>query len=134
MNLDNCPRCGKLYAKNFKNLCGNCIADIEKEYDKCRTYLREHKGTHIQELSDATEVSIRQITKFIKEGRISIEDHPEMMYPCEVCGIMIREGNMCESCRARLTRDLTAASRKIAGEENAEGTTTYGAINKLRKD
>lgn len=135
MNLDNCPRCGKLYAKNFKNLCSDCIRDIEAEYAKCKTYLREHKGTHMQQLSDATGVSVRQITKFIREGRISIENNPEMMYPCEVCGVtMLREGNMCESCRTRLTRDLSAASQELNGETPNGPNYTYGALNKIRND
>jgi flagellar operon protein (TIGR03826 family) len=135
MNLDNCPRCGRLYAKNFMGICGNCIKDIEVEYDKCKTYLREHKGAHMQELSDATGVSVRQITKFIREGRISIENNPELMYPCEVCGTtMLREGTMCENCRSRLTRDLSSAAQEIASDSQDHGAMTYGAVNKLRKD
>ncbi|WP_138496179.1 flagellar protein [Paenibacillus pinistramenti] len=135
MNLDNCPRCGKLYAKNFMGMCGNCIKDIEAEYDKCKTYLRANKGAHMQELSEATGVSVRQITKFIREGRISIENNPGMMYPCEVCGTtMLREGTMCESCRARLTRDLNEAAKTMNDDESNGGPTTYGAVNKLRKD
>ncbi|GGA43727.1 flagellar protein [Paenibacillus physcomitrellae] len=135
MNLDNCPRCGKLYAKNFMGLCGDCIKEIEIEYDKCKTYLRENKGTHMQQLSDATGVSIKQITKFIREGRISIENNPGMAYPCEICSVtMIREGNMCESCRSRLTKDLSSAAQQLSGETEVQGTMTYGALNKFRKD
>lgn len=61
MNLGNCPRCGKLYALNFRDVCSNCIKEIEKEYQICVDYLRENKGTNIQELSDATEVSIKTL-------------------------------------------------------------------------
>ena len=68
MNLGNCPRCGKLYALNFRDVCSNCIKEIELEYQACVDYLREQKGANIQELSDATEVSIKQITRFIRGG------------------------------------------------------------------
>ncbi|MCM3134938.1 flagellar protein [Paenibacillus polysaccharolyticus] len=133
MNLGNCPRCGRLYALNFRDVCSNCIKEIEQEYQTCVDYLRENKGANIQELSDETEVSIKTITKFIREGRISIENAPNMMYPCEVCGMLIREGHMCDSCRTRLTKDLASAAREVGQKENNQvGGRAYNAVDKLR--
>ncbi|MDO7906559.1 flagellar protein [Paenibacillus sp. JX-17] len=133
MNVGNCPRCGKLYALNFKNMCPDCIKGVEKEYERCVEYLREKRGADIQELSDAVEVSIKQITIFIREGRISMKDAPNLMYPCEVCGTLIREGNMCQSCRARLTKDLAqAAADQGPSAKDHMGTGAYKAVDKLR--
>ncbi|MBU5670945.1 TIGR03826 family flagellar region protein [Paenibacillus brevis] len=135
MNLENCPRCGKLFAKNFREICPACIKDIEREYELCLEYLRAEKTATIQEVSEATKVSIRQITKFIREGRISIANNPNMMYPCEVCGVLIREGNMCDSCRARLARDLSAAAReegKFKASDENRGGGAYGIVDKFR--
>ena len=133
MNLGNCPRCGRLYALNFRDVCSNCIKEMEQEYQICVEYLRENKGANIQQLSDATEVSIKTITKFIREGRISIENAPNMMYPCEVCGMLIREGHMCDSCRTRLTKDLAGAAREVGQKDNNQvGGRTYNAVDKLR--
>ncbi|AIQ65890.1 flagellar protein [Paenibacillus stellifer] len=112
MNLDNCPRCGRLYVKNVMELCQPCIKELEQQYEACVKYIREHKNTDIQELSDATEVSIKEITRFIKEGRISIANAPNMMYPCEVCGRLIRESHMCDDCRTRLRKGFTEAPKK----------------------
>lgn len=44
MNIGNCPRCGKLYALNLKEMCGNCLKDIEREYERRVEFLREQKG------------------------------------------------------------------------------------------
>ncbi|WMT43619.1 flagellar protein [Paenibacillus sp. D2_2] len=136
MNLGNCPRCGRLFAKNFRDLCPSCMKDIEAEYEKCLEYLRKNKSATMIELSEATEVSTRQITKFIKEGRISIANNPNMMYPCEVCGILIYEGNMCDSCRNRLARDINAANReqstKAAHQEDKRSGGAYGIVDKFR--
>ncbi|MGI2296594.1 TIGR03826 family flagellar region protein [Paenibacillus sp. GXUN7292] len=107
MSLENCPRCGKLFAKNFRDVCPVCIREIDKEYERCAEYLREFRGAMITELSDQTGVSIRQITKFIREGRISLMDAPNMTYPCESCGTMIRDNNLCDPCRKRLLRDTS---------------------------
>ncbi|ANY74060.1 MULTISPECIES: TIGR03826 family flagellar region protein [Paenibacillus] len=135
MNLGNCPRCGRLYALNFRDMCSECLKEIEKEYEKCATFLREQKGATIHEVSEATEVSIRQITRFIREGRISIANAPNMAYPCEVCGTLIRESNMCESCRTRLTRELRQAAEADQDHQpgSGKGKETYRAVDKLRK-
>ena len=106
MNLGNCPKCGRLMVKGLKNICPNCLQEIEDQYQLCLKYLRENRQCSLVELSEATGVSVGQITKFIREGRISIANHPNMSYECEVCGATIREGNLCESCRVRLTRDI----------------------------
>ncbi|QYK64383.1 hypothetical protein PPOLYM_00894 [Paenibacillus polymyxa] len=132
--MDNCPRCGKLFIKNVRGICQNCIKEIEFEYERCVKHIRENKGIHMHELSEATEVSVKQITTFIREGRISIANAPNMTYPCEVCGIPIREGHMCDSCRTRLTKDLHQAVRESSNQDqsNNMGSGTYSAIDKLR--
>lgn len=119
MELDNCPRCGKVFARNFRDICPACIKEVDQEYSRCAEYLRQHKGATIHELSEATSVSIKQITKFIKEGRISLVGAPNMGYPCEVCGFIIREGNICGSCRSRLQKDLSKV-KEAADKETEE--------------
>ena len=114
MNIANCPRCGKVFAKGFKDVCPACVRDIDKEYELCSTYLREHKGASITELSDETGVTIRQITKFVREGRISMMDAPNLSYPCESCGVLISHNHLCDSCRTRLTN----ASKNLFHESN----------------
>jgi len=115
-------------------LCQSCIKELEHEYEICVNYLRENKGTNIQELSDATGISIKEITRFIREGRISIANAPNMMYPCEVCGTLIRDGHMCDSCRSRLRKDLTNAVKENSAEDTTKKTSdgAYRAIDKLR--
>ncbi|QJC53781.1 flagellar protein [Paenibacillus albicereus] len=120
MNLDNCPRCGKLFAKNFREVCPACIREIDREYEACCDYLRKNRGAAIHELSEQTGVAIRQITKFIKEGRISLMDAPSLSYPCDVCGILIREDHMCDSCRQRLRGDVKRLQEAEEEEERRQ--------------
>ncbi|MFE5324119.1 flagellar protein [Paenibacillus sp. NPDC056579] len=107
LNVDNCQRCGRVYVKNNYGLCGNCIKEIDLQYEKCLKYLRENRACYITELSEATGVSIKQITKFIREGRISINNNPNMAYNCEVCNTPIRVHTICDSCRSKLTKDAS---------------------------
>lgn len=135
MNLDNCPRCGRLYVKNIMELCQHCLKELEHQYEICVEYLRKNRGITIQELSDATEISIKEITRFIREGRISIANAPNMMLPCEVCGTLIRDGHMCDSCRGRLTKDLTNAVKEsgAANEMSKSADAAYRALDKFRR-
>ncbi|WP_322906501.1 TIGR03826 family flagellar region protein [Paenibacillus campi] len=133
MNLGNCPQCGKLYVLNLRGMCSDCIKDIERQYEVCSNYLRENRGTTITELSAVTEVSIKQISIFIREGRISIANAPNMGYPCEVCGTIIRDSNMCDSCRSRLTKDIRNAYQDSDIAKNNQADKTQGAYRIVDK-
>ncbi|OAB42930.1 flagellar protein [Paenibacillus glacialis] len=133
MNLGNCPRCGKLFAMNFRDICPDCTKGIELEYQKCAEYLRENRGSTMEDLSEATEVTTRQIIKFIREGRISVIDAPNLNYPCEVCGTtFISESNMCISCRTRLTKEFSQSIKDGQARKEADmhGKGAYSAVNK----
>lgn len=128
MDLMNCPRCGKLCAKNFRDVCPACIREIDKEYERCADHLRKNRGATTIELSEATDVTVRQISKFIREGRISMIGAPNLTYPCESCTIPIREGNLCLDCRSRLLKaiDSTMASeKKLTDDQRRAAAATY---------
>lgn len=119
--LDNCPRCGALFVRGVRDVCNNCYQEIEKEYDKCAQYLRkrENRGANITQVSEATGVSVKQITRFVKEGRISVANHPNMGYPCEGCGILIITGSLCDDCAKGLKREI-GYDQELAHRLNAE--------------
>lgn len=106
MNLVYCPRCNKLFSKHFREVCNQCHQELELDYERCIEYLRKNKGLNIQQLADETEISVKQITRWVREGRISLMDAPNLTYPCEVCGTLIRESNMCDKCRGKLQKDI----------------------------
>lgn len=133
MNLDNCPRCGKLFANNFRDICPACIKDIDREYENCAEYLRSNRGATIYELSEKTGVSIRQITRFIREGRISLVEAYNLGYPCEVCGIIIRNHHMCDSCRARLMKEVDKIKSEGTTRVQSGSPASY-QINERLKD
>lgn len=137
MELDNCPRCGKLFAKNFREVCPACIKVIDQEYQTCADYLRKNRGTTINELSDETGITIKQITKFIREGRISLIDAPNLSYPCEACGTLIRDGNMCLDCKTRLLADVKKSNAQQTAKEEPEkppssAAAAYRIMDRLR--
>ncbi len=120
--------------KNLRGICPDCIKEVDQMYEHCAQYLRENRGATIYEVSEATEVTIPQITKFIREGRISLMDAPNLGYPCEMCSQTIREGNICESCRARLMKDISKLKQNDRpGNSVQRGAGAYQANNDDRR-
>lgn len=107
-SLDNCPRCGKVFVKGIQAICPACNKEVEVEYEKCAEFLRqeENRGCSTNELSDGTGVSVRQITQFIREGRISVKNHPNLGLPCEACGTLIQSGHLCNDCAKKFNKQM----------------------------
>jgi len=105
-DVSNCPRCGRLFRKVRQNVCPSCVKEIDQEYEKVYKFMRkkENRSCNVHDLSEATGVSINQITMFILEGRLSIENNPNMSYPCRSCGGPIRSGSICEKCAGNLKK------------------------------
>jgi len=133
--LANCVRCDALFVKTIRDICPKCHSEVEKEYDKCSQFLRkrENRGANIQQLSEATGVSIKQITRFIKEGRISTAGNPNLAYPCENCGTPILSGHLCETCasglRREMVQDLDVEQRLAEEQRRRNAAATYHVRN-----
>jgi len=138
MALSNCPRCGRLYDNTFKDICQQCTHEEEQLYTKVRKYIKENKNCTIYEASDATEVPVTLITRFIKQGRISLKNNPNMMYPCETCGTPIAAGRFCNQCVNDLTKGFTDAVKRPDPNANrlrdGEQRSSYHVEDFKRKD
>jgi uncharacterized protein len=121
--LGNCAQCGKLFVR-VRNICPDCIKKQEEEFLTVAAYLREHHRCTLQELSEETKVSISRIRKFILDGRIILTDLPNLQYPCESCGAMIRKGKVCDQCLQTITQLAEEAEKRST--ENKLENKTYG--------
>lgn len=109
--LDNCPSCGKLFIKGQMKICKDCHKKVEEMYQRVYHFLmqQENRKATIHEVSEGTAVSVSQIKTFITQGRLQVDNFPNMGYPCERCGTLIKKGSMCEPCRSKLTNQLKQA-------------------------
>ena len=108
----NCPGCGKVFQKNLRNLCLDCVKLLQSEFDACDRYLRSNRKSTTQQLSRATGVIEKQIIIWIKDRRLPISDYPNLTYPCNSCSEPIRQHEMCYSCRSRLTKEIREMQKK----------------------
>jgi flagellar operon protein (TIGR03826 family) len=107
--LANCPRCGRLFVKHsIRDVCEQCYKEEEALFEKVYQFLRkrENRTATMAQVVEATGVSESLITKWIKIGRLQLVHFPNLGYPCESCGTMIREGQLCPKCRTKLQREL----------------------------
>jgi flagellar operon protein (TIGR03826 family) len=123
MGLANCRSCGRLFNQlSYHDVCPQCKLEEERKFYTVREYLKEHRRSTIYELSDATEVSVSLIIKWIHEGRISTVENPNLHYPCESCGSPTLEGRYCKPCKDRLTKGLEQSKQELMQQRQQEQT------------
>lgn len=106
--LANCTVCGRLYLKDHTDTCLDCYKEIEEEYKLVANFLKAERNrfASIEEVSEFTEVSVKRITEFIRDGRIYAEDFPNLGYPCAHCDKMIQRQMLCASCFNDFTSEV----------------------------
>jgi flagellar operon protein (TIGR03826 family) len=121
MDLSNCPECGEIYIKSkFRDVCEKCWRQEEAAYDTVYKFMRkrENRTASMLQIVEATGVEEVLILKFIKNGKLQIVNFPNLGYPCDKCGTIIRSGRLCDGCTAELRSDLKDFEREEAFKQN----------------
>ncbi|MFS1517149.1 TIGR03826 family flagellar region protein [Bacillus sp. SCS-151] len=119
--LMNCPRCERLFVKhNMREVCDQCYKEEEEAFNKIYTYLRikKNRSATIAQIVEDTEVAEEYIIKFIKKGRLSLKQFPNLGYPCKRCNDLIQEGELCKKCVAQLKNELATFEREEHRQEH----------------
>lgn len=132
--LDNCPNCGQIYVQNaFREVCEACYKEEEVQYQTVYKFIRqrENRMASLDQVVDGTGVAESLILKFIRKGRIQLAHFPNLGYPCDRCGRMIREDKLCASCKKDIHGQLSQLDREEERQRKirSEGR-TYQAIDK----
>lgn len=111
MDIASCKGCGRLFNRmGNQRLCTNCLKKMEDKFVEVKKYVRENPNIGIKELSEAMDVSTRQITQWVREERLIFSEDSPIGLPCESCGKSIKTGRFCELCKSKLTNDLREAA------------------------
>ncbi|MCR5410756.1 MAG: flagellar protein [Lachnospiraceae bacterium] len=109
-----CTRCRRLF--NYiggERLCPSCKEESEKEFQRVRDYIWDHKGCNLVEVSEFCEVSEKQIKEWIRSERLEFYS-PAGDIVCEKCGTPIISGRFCDKCRSEMVGELKSAIKKDA--------------------
>ncbi|MED4350969.1 hypothetical protein P9265_01295 [Schinkia azotoformans] len=106
--LDNCPKCGRIYVKNLRGMCDVCRKEDDRLFDKVYQFVkkRQNRTATMMQIVEATEVPEETIMRYVKEGRLKPTQFPNLGYPCERCGTVIQSGKLCSNCAGNLESDL----------------------------
>lgn len=131
--LANCPRCDRVFVKEFRDICWDCYKQEEEAFQVVFTFLKDRKNREatVNEIMEHTKVEEELIIKFVREGRLRPSEFPNLSYPCERCGTKIVIGKYCNNCITELKRDLELHEemQKKTEQQKKEKVNTYYAIN-----
>lgn len=133
--LSNCSKCGRLFVKlSTRDVCESCYREEERQFERVYAFLRrrENRTATMAQVVDATGVEEKLITKWIREGRLQLVHFPNLGYPCDSCGKMIREGRLCANCLGKLQADLRQAEAEKERNLRSRHATYYSQDHKER--
>ncbi|WP_227937246.1 TIGR03826 family flagellar region protein [Alkalihalobacillus deserti] len=121
-NVANCPKCGKIFVKALRPICQHCYKEQEDQFDKVSTFMRkkQNRMSSIREVHEQTEVELTLIHQFVREGRLQTKSFPNLGYPCESCGEIIKEGRICGGCTANITTGLDNLQKEKEFQERKD--------------
>lgn len=118
--LTNCPNCDKLFVKNaMRDVCETCYKEELALFDKVYNFIRkrENRTATMEQVVEGTGVPENLIYKFIKTGRLRVGAFPNLGYPCQKCGTLIKEGKICRDCKDELHEQLEQFEREKKFQE-----------------
>jgi hypothetical protein len=99
MELSKCVRCNKLYNRVRISVCPTCETEEEKDIFAVSRHLKDHPNTSLYEVSDALNIYIEDIFRWIDEKRLEVSIHHREATNCESCGAPVASGRLCPECR-----------------------------------
>lgn len=111
MEVITCKSCGRLFNHiSGPRVCPGCAKKLEDKFIEVKKYVRENPNVGIHELSKEMEVSVNQINRWVREERLIFSDDSPVGLPCEGCGVTIKTGRFCDSCKSQLASGLRHAA------------------------
>ena len=120
MALTNCKICGKIFdSLSGKKVCPDCSASEEQEYLKVRTYVKDNPKASINDVAEATGVSLEKISEYLRRGLLQRAEMDEIMFKCQLCGANILSGNYCLACMDKLKQGLRSKKDDTESKDKA---------------
>lgn len=107
MEMVNCPRCGRIFTKMSNPICDDCVKAEEELFQTVKKYIDDNPNNTLEQVSEATGVSVRKILKYLKDGRLETTKGMGRVLKCEQCGRPIARGKFCDACVININQSVT---------------------------
>jgi len=104
LKLKNCKNCGTLFAQTIAPICNKCLQTEQEDISKISKFVfsSQKELIPLEEISDATEISIQELEKYYSKGRLVIDVSKRFLLSCKSCGCKMKEneqlGFFCKKC------------------------------------
>ena len=106
MDIRNCIKCRHVFNYINSPYCPMCEKEEERIFESVRIFIKENPLAKMSDIVEQTGVSIKKITRYIKEGRLEISKGLHGVLTCDSCGVPIFKGKYCDSCVIKISHDL----------------------------
>jgi flagellar operon protein (TIGR03826 family) len=125
MEVRNCARCRKLFQYlSGPPICPACKQKEEDSFQVVKAYIYDNKNANMIEVSNATEVPIKLIERFLREGRLIVTEDSPIYLKCEKCGKEIKTGRFCQACSTSLSNAMRMSTSEGTKSEEAVANKT----------
>ncbi len=114
MPLAKCARCDKLFDKAAIQVCSECLAAEETDYETVRLYLAENPDTAADKVSEATGVDVLCVLRMVDSGRI-VNAANAANVKCGRCGApaICAAKRLCTQCLESLNQELLKQRNQV---------------------
>ncbi len=110
MDVRTCKSCKRIF--NYLSgpvICPACVEKLEEKFKEVKDFIRENPHSSLQDVSEAKEVSVKQLKTWVREERLKFSDDSPVGIECMNCGAMIKYGKYCEACKGKMINNLSHA-------------------------
>ncbi len=110
MDVRPCKNCKRLF--NYlagPGICPACVEKLEEKFKEVKDFIRENPTASLTEVSEANEVTVKQLKTWVREERLKFSDDSPVGIECMNCGAMIKFGKYCDACKGKVINNLNQA-------------------------
>jgi len=124
--LGTCKSCSIVTVNRIEDYCFTCAFDQVDHFKIAKTYLYLNPRVTVKALSEATGISVLEINRYVKEGRLDISDEVSQVNKekiCLDCGQVIDYGNLCLFCKKN--REELKQSKNMNENQNQKNKNKF---------
>ncbi|MCL2495912.1 MAG: hypothetical protein FWF04_00670 [Clostridiales bacterium] len=128
MNFVKCKMCREPFSSFGSKVCPACMEQLDKDFFIIRDYIYDHLDEcSVEQVAKGTGVKEKHIVYLLEEDRLSAKGSFGNAYGatakaalrCQICGRNVNSGQICESCKGTLNKELGAALSAIDDKKSA---------------
>lgn len=135
MDVKSCRRCRALFHHVVgPQICPQCKKLDEEDFQRVKEYLYDNPGATMATVCEEAEVTVKQVQRYLREGRLTVSEDSPIGIDCESCGVKISTGRYCDKCRTSMANQFSSVSKGQQKPKEKPKTNTSNRMRYLDSD